>query len=87
MVFMHTTQGNKMMNDPQMIVDHAMQCGAIWAGIDNLALHKDRKAVAISFPHSHDAEEFVYHVWHWLDDHGFEGLQVTHDEEFVLVWL
>ena len=75
------------MNDPKMIIDYAMQCGAIYAGVDNLALHKDRKAIAASFPHSHDAEEFVYHVWQWLDDRGFEGLQVTHDEEFVLIWL
>ena len=75
------------MNDPQQIVDHAMQCGAIFAGVDNLALHKDRKAVAISFPSEHDAIEFVYYIWDWLDDHGFGGLQVTHDEEFVLIWL
>jgi|LakMenEpi03Aug12_release.lakeMendotaPanAssembly.Ray.scaffolds.fasta_scaffold51869_9 hypothetical protein len=86
-LYMDKTQGNKMMNDPQMIVDHAMQCGAIWAGIDNLALHKDRKAVAVSFSSTHDAQEFVYYIHDWLDEHNFPDLPVSYDEEFVLVWL
>ena len=76
-----------MMNDPQMIIDHAMQCGASWAGIESLALHKDRKAVAASFSSAHDAQEFVYHIHDWLYEHDFPELPVTYDEEFVLIWL
>lgn len=76
-----------MMNDPQRIIDYAMQCGAIYAGIDNLALHKDRKAIAISFPSAFDAQEFSYYIHDWLDERDFPEMPVTYDEEFVLIWL
>lgn len=73
------------MNEKQ-IVDLANSCGAIWAGIETLALSKDRRAVAASFHSVHDAEEFCIHARGWLDDREMYN-NITREQEFVLIWL
>lgn len=71
----------------QAIVDYAMQSGAVWAGIEKIALHETRRGVSIFFPSEHDAIEFCYHVRGWLKENLFRGCEVTRQEEFVLIWL
>ena len=70
----------------QRIVDLAMQCGTVWAGLENLALHKDRKGVAIFFADEHDAQEFSFYAQDWLHDEGY-SCKITRNEDFVLIWL
>lgn len=73
--------------DYEQIVYLAMQCGASFAGIEPMALHKDRKAVAIGFGSEHDAIEFCYYVRDSLWDMGFGELHISRAEEFVQIWL
>jgi hypothetical protein len=68
------------MNEKQ-IVDFAMQCGASWAGIERIALTKDLRGVACSFPSEFDAENFVVYACDFIDN------KITREQEFVLIWL
>lgn len=65
----------------QNLVDLARQCGAVWAGIEPLALHRDRNAVSCSFSSEFEAEEFTYFVRNFVD------YKITRDQDFVLIWL
>ena len=73
--------------DYQQIVNYAMQCGAVWAGIELVSLHKMRESVNVSFSSEHDAIEFSYYVQDWLHDMGFDKLPITREQEFVMIWL
>ena len=73
--------------DYQQIVNYAMQCGAYWAGIELVALHKMRESVNVSFGNDNDAIEFCYYVQDWLHDMGFGELPITREQEFVMIWL
>lgn len=65
----------------QDLVGLARQCGAVWAGVEPMALHRDRKGVACSFLTEFDAEEFVCFARNFID------YKITREQEFVLIWL
>jgi len=68
------------MNEKQ-IVDFAMQCGATWAGVERIALTKNKQGIACSFSSDFDAENFMVYARDFIDN------KITRDEEFVLIWL
>jgi hypothetical protein len=82
-----TTMIQTANQDYQQIVNLALQCGASFAGIEPLALHKNRNAVACGFSSDHDAHEFCCYVRDYLWDMGFDELPITREQEFVLIWL
>jgi hypothetical protein len=70
------------------IVDYAMECGAIWAGVEPVALLRPGKmGVHISFPSDHEAVEFCYYVRDWLHDEDITVVDISREQEFVLIRL
>ena len=69
------------MNEKQ-IVDFAMQCGATWAGVERIALTKNKQGIACSFSSDFDAENFMVYA----RDKGID-YPMTRELEFVLIWL
>lgn len=70
----------------ERIANMATNCGAVWAGVEKLALSKDRYAVAASFHSEHDAEEFCIYAREWLRERDMFN-NISRDLEFVLIWL
>jgi len=66
----------------QQIVDFAIACGASWAGLERIALTKNKQGVACSFSSEFDAENFMVYARDMGINH-----KITREQEFVLIWL